>query len=265
MQQAVHRIGQLEQKSGVAVARVMAPPHGVCSAGMMAAMPGAGLEAVCVSYGSVWTGNPGADWTVSLGASPVTVVAGLPIIPRFGLDRKMENNILLAAYLNQPIIPVGHHWDLAEGPDILASAAEFINGLGNVIWSDMTSIARSNYRFTTQAESMRVQVLSRKATVQVPAGVSELRVEATWLDPMQETIEAHDIGRVVKPVIGDSPSAFSRFSVATGNKVNLAVSRNNRELPPLLPGTPFGAIARRVLVELRDRAMPRVPRRFVRK
>jgi hypothetical protein len=232
---------------------------------MMEAMVATGFEAVCVSHGSVWTGNPGVAWTVSLGAFPALVVAGLPVIPRFGLDFKPENHVLLAAYLNQPIIPVGHHWDLADGTDILSSAARFINGLGNVIWGDMTAIARNNYRYRIEGRAMRIQTLSRITAVSVPEGVSEIELEAPWVDPVRESIECRGSGRGAQPPPQAGPSAGLRFFVTPGRSVDLVVVRTpgNREQSPALPETPRRVIARKMLVELRDRSMPYLPRRWI--
>ncbi len=267
MRQAVLRTGRLERKSGVAVARIMAPPHGVCSASMMAAMLAAGLEAVCVSHGSVQTGNPGADWTVSLGTLPATVVAGFPVIPRFGLEPNLENNILLAVYLNQPIIPTSHHWDLADGTEILSAAARFINSLGHVHWGNMTSIARNNYRCLVRGQVMRIHTFSRITTIRIPEGVTELQVEVPWLDPVCETIEIRDSGNAGQHPARILPPNDLRAFVVPGRSIDLVVLRNlnNGEPASALPRTPFGAMTRRVLAELRDRSMPYVPRQFVRR
>ncbi|HEY6260521.1 MAG TPA: hypothetical protein VIW47_02930, partial [Nitrospiraceae bacterium] len=227
MRQAILRIIAVERKSGVTVSRVMAPPHGVCSADMMAAMTTVGLEAVCVSHGSVWTGNPGADWAVALGSLPATLIAGLLVIPRFRLDRNPENNILLAAYLNQPIIPVGHHWDLADGTDILSSAADFINGLAQVSWNDMSSIARSNYRCRVQGHVMRIQTFSRITAVNVPEGVSELELEASWMDPGREHVEYRSSGNGDRSPIQALPSGLFRLCVTPGSRVELVVTRTH--------------------------------------
>jgi len=267
MRQAVLRTGQLERKSGVALARVMAPPHGVCSASMMAAMLAAGLEAVCVSHGSVQTGNPGADWTVSLGTLPATVVAGFPVIPRFGLEPDSKNNILLAVYLHQPIIPTSHHWDLAEGTEILSAAARFINSLGPVRWGDMTSIVRNNYRSRVRGQVMRIHTFSRITTIRIPEGITELQVEVPWLNPVSEMIEIRGSGNAGQHPPRILPPNDLRAVVVPGKSIDLVVLRNpnNGELPPELPRTTFGAMTRRVLAELRDRSMPYVPRRFVRR
>jgi hypothetical protein len=267
MRQALFRIARLEQKAGVAVSRVMAPPHGVCSAEEMAAMVEVGFEAACVSHGAVRAGNAGMGWTVLLGALPATVIVGLPVIPRFGLDRGPENSILLAAYLNQPIILVGHHWNLAGGTDILSSVASFINGLGRVTWSDMTAITRRNYSFRLCGRMMRVRAFSRIATVGVPEGVGELAFEASWLDPSRETVECRGLVTAPQEAPQILDSRGLRFRVSPGSTCELAVvrPRHGGVHPPPLPKTPPSAVARRVLVEIRDRCMPLVPRRFAKR
>jgi len=267
MRQAMDRITRLEQEAGFAVSRVMAPPHGVCSAEMMESMMQAGFEAVCVSHGSVRTGNPDAEWTIALGAHPSTVVSGLPVIPRFGLDRNLENNALLAAYLRQPVVPMGHHWDLADGTEILSKAAGFINGIGRVAWSNMTVIARNNYVSTVEGHVMRVSAYSRRNTIDIPAGVAELDVELPWMDPLKETVEARGPDGTALPLTRDLPAPALHLDVTPGGHVDLVVTRKpgEAEQPQSLPGTPLGVIARKVLVELRDRSMPHFPRNWVRK
>ncbi len=237
----------LSKKVGVSVSRVMAPPHGVCSAPMMAAMMDAGFEAVCVSNGSVWTGNTGAAWTVSLGAFPALVVAGLPVIPRLGLDHNLENNVLLAAYLNQAIIPVGHHWDLADGTGILSATAALINRLGNVAWSNMAAITKTNYRFRVNGHRMYVQTFSRTTTVNVPEGVCELEIEAPWLDFARESIECRISSQATGLIANGSglshPTA-DRFCVIPGHTVDLVAVKTpaKGEQPYALPKTPFRVV-----------------------
>jgi hypothetical protein len=267
MRQAVKRISRLEQKSGVAVSRVMAPPHGVCSAATMEAMAGAGFEAACISNGSVWTGNPGVEWTMSLGTQPATIVAGLPVIPRFGLDQRMQNLALLAVYLNQPIIPVGHHWDLAKGTDILTSAAEFINGLGDVNWCNLTTIARNNYRFKIDGSLLRVQTFARITTVKIPEGISELQLEPSWLDQQQITVEYEDTGKAAEKSSPEVLSSPVRYRIRAGSNIKISAMppQKGDEEPEVFPRTPLSSIARRLLSEIRDRSMPYLPESLVRR
>nr|AFY17072.1 hypothetical protein [uncultured bacterium 'To-T 020 P12'] len=132
IRQALARIERLERKSGLSVARVMTPPHGACSAAMMSTLAHAGFDAACISHGSVHAANSGQVWSSGLGADPVAVINGLPVIPRFGLDRDMESQMLLSAYLGQPIVPMGHHWDFQDGVTALVNAADSIRKLGGL-------------------------------------------------------------------------------------------------------------------------------------
>ena len=232
----------------------------------MEAMLDAGLEAVCVSSGSARAGNLGAEWTLSLGVCPATVVVGLPVIPRFGLDSP-ENNILLAAYLNQPIILVGHHWDLANGTEILSSAARAINGLGDVTWSDMTTLCRNNYRHRVRGHVMHLQTFSRVTTLTVPDGISELELEAPWPAPDRNGVECRGCDQAAQDPVAAARSGW-RFAVTPGSKLDLVVRGTHGDgSEPLraLPRTPLGTIFRKVLVEVRDRTMPYLPRDWVKR
>ena len=94
----------------------------------------------------------------------------------------MRARIGLAAFLNQPIIPHGHHQDCAGGLDLLAHVANEINSLGEVIWSDLTSISRSNYLTRRVAETLFVKMLSRRISVQLDESVKEIVVERPWIN-----------------------------------------------------------------------------------
>ena len=96
-----------------------------------------GFEAVCVSCGSLHYHNPHAAWTRTLRMKPCDTIKGLPVIPRFGLTLKCKNDILIAALLGQPVVPMTHHQMVADGYRVLDDTAAFINSLGDVTWGDM--------------------------------------------------------------------------------------------------------------------------------
>jgi hypothetical protein len=144
LKQAIRRIERLERRSGLAVSRVMVPPHGACSEEMLAALPICGFEAACISHGSLRAHNKTKLWTKTLGYLPSELVRGCPVLPRWGVSGDLRNTILLAAYLNQAIILRGHHQDLKHGPALLDDLARFVNGLGSVEWLNMTDMVRFN-------------------------------------------------------------------------------------------------------------------------
>ena len=267
MRQALRRTRELKAKSGLEVSRVMAPPHGACSEAMMQAMAEAGFEAACISPGSVRSANPEAPWTDSLGLEPACFVAGLPVIPRFRLDASCEGAILVAAYLDQPIIPVGHHWDLADGTDLLTRTAGIINSLGDVVWGDLSRLSRGNYRYRVAGGCLRLRPFCRKLTLRVPAGVDSISIEAPWNpgdggDFARWAPDPRDRGQVK----GDGDGDRTLFRVVPGSVVTLEIQADGAPVAtPELRGTPPLVIARRVLVEMRDRAMPLMPVRWQRR
>jgi hypothetical protein len=145
LRRAIQRIDRLERQSGLAVSRVMVPPHGACSEEMLAALLACGFEAACISHGSLRAHNKSKIWTRALGYRPFELVRGCLVFPRWGITGEIKNTILLAAYLEQAIILRGHHQDLKDGPELLDELARYINGLGSVEWLNMTDMVRSVY------------------------------------------------------------------------------------------------------------------------
>ncbi len=180
--QALRRIDSLERRSGVEVSRVMAAPHGACSEKMMGDMARLGFEAACISHGSLRGHNEDKEWTKRIGLAMAEIVADLPIIPRFRISSDCHTNILLAAFLNQPIIPVGHHEDVADGLGLLEDLAAFINSIGDVQWMDMKSIARSNFYTRQIGQTLHINMFSKMIQLKVPEGVAQLCIERPWLN-----------------------------------------------------------------------------------
>jgi hypothetical protein len=175
--QALRRIAVLERRAGVAVERVMAPPHGACSEAALRAMFGLGVEAACVSRPYPWRDALPAP-TALAGWHPAELVAGgLPVLPRYPLGHPRED-LALRALLGQPLILYGHHGDFAQGLDLFAQAAGDINGLGDVRWGPLGRIARGNYATRRVGEVLYVRMYARRVEVEIPAGVRALRVLA---------------------------------------------------------------------------------------
>ena len=258
MRQALQRMERLDQKAGLTTARVMAPPHGACSEPMMRAMRDAGFEAACISPASVRSANPDAKWKNDLGLYPAAMISGFPVIPRFRLEAQREGSIWLAMYLDQPLILVGHHWDLAEGTDLLAKTAKIINGLGDVVWADLATIARRNYRHRIESNRLRIQPFCRILHVDVPEGVTEIEIEAAWQEDSSARFVRclHGEGLISKLKI-DAEDNGTTINVIPGSRINLELtgvrSAPSAQTPPR---TPLYAIVRRILVEMRDRSMP---------
>jgi hypothetical protein len=259
LRQAVGRMTRMEARTGLDVARVMAPPHNAFSTTALSEMARLGFDAACVSTGSLRDHNRDAAWTRILGMKPCDVVVGLPVIPRFFLTRCCRNNILLSALLRQPIVPMTHHQALADGYDLLDETASFVNSLGEVAWRDMKAISRSLYSRRQIGTSLSVRMWSKRVTVPIPAGTTQLHIEYPWLEPCA----AEPL--VWRPIATDRPwqvvSRLEPLPVDAGMTIEIAcgpLGATRTEAyhvgPRLVP------VARRLLTEGRDRAFPPIYR-----
>jgi hypothetical protein len=190
-----------------------------------------------------------------VGASSISefVGHGLPVIPRQVLAPDHEGTYRLAAFLNQPIIPHGHHQDCARGMDLVEKAVESINSLGGVEWMDMTALSRSNYLVRRSGSALTVKMLSRRCTVPVDEDVKELLVERPWINGASERLEcrhqdrtcaAIEAGAQTPPIPSPGKGAIELIAPATG-------ARSYQEVPP--PPFRVWPRARRLICEARDR------------
>lgn len=181
--QALRRIARFERRSGVRVARVMAPPHERVTEPALRALAACGFEAVSTARPFPWVEAAGPSWLIHPpGTDPLaaftpahTAPGGLPIVLRLDFGHSREE-LVLRAYLGQPLVVYGHHGDLADGLDVLAEAAADVNRLGDVRWTSLDEITRAGAETRADGETLHVRPLTRRITVDVPAGVRELRV-----------------------------------------------------------------------------------------
>jgi hypothetical protein len=260
LRQAVGRITRIEVRTGLEVARVMAPPHGACSETALGEMARLGFEAVCVSRGSLRHYNDGATWTRTIGMGPCDIVAGLPVIPRFGLSKNCRNDILIAALLHQPIVPMTHHEAVADGYDLLDEIAAFVNSLGEVAWRDMKTISRSLYSQRHDDGALWVRMLSKRISVPVPPGTTQIQIDRPELeDSADQALFWRTMGedRAWKVASRPEPIAVRpgvTIEIASGPAGSTRTEIHAAGRPRLTP------IARRLLTEVRDRALPSIQR-----
>ncbi len=196
--QGLRRIERFEKQTGVPVARVMVPPYGAFQEKVAEPMRRLGYEAACVSRASLTSWNPEKAWPATFGHGISEFIGGgLPVIPRQVMAPGHAGSYRLAAFLNQPIIPHGHHQDCARGLELLDAAALSINNLGAVTWTDMTAISHSNYLTRRENDTLIVKMLARHIALPMPAEIKQLVVERPWLadGESQELLICHAGGQ----------------------------------------------------------------------
>lgn len=261
--QGLRRIAAMEKRSGVAVCRTMAPPHGACSNGLMAAMLELGVEAAYSSPWSLRLWEEGRTWPAELGLTPAEIVGrGFAVLPRFKLSNSCHGWVMLAALLGRPMVPVGHHHDMRDAPDLLDEAAAIINRLPAVAWVDTGCMARGNYFSRLSADGRTCEVLphASRFEVKLPTGVTTLRL----LPPAVERDQPVAFPWQMRAPDGTWRAVDREINLPAGHtgpmQLKLAALGEIDPNAVPSPGVKPAAVARRILCEVRDRAQPLVAR-----
>jgi hypothetical protein len=151
--QALARAAAFERRTGLAFERVMVPPHEQLTEPAARGLRGAGFAATCVSRPYPWIAPTRPGPAAALGSGPrergalagwgacELVAGGLPVLLRTGFNAPRED-LVLRAFLGQPLIVYGHHDTLAGGLDVLAETAAAIDALGDISWRSLAAVAR---------------------------------------------------------------------------------------------------------------------------
>jgi hypothetical protein len=251
LRQAIQRIERLENRTGLAVSRVMVPPHGACSEEMLAALPLHGFESACISHGSLRAHNSTRSWAKNIGYLPSEFIEGCPVLPRWGLTGDTTtNSILLAAFLHQAIILRGHQKDLRDGIELLDGLAQFVNGLGPVNWSNLTELSRSSHQWRTAGATVRLKPLGRKVDCSLPTEMVECAVNSS--------VGASSGSWKIQGANGSEVMASKEEYVSFPESMDGAtsveiVSSGQTPAGKVSERTPAGAFLRRLITEGRDR------------
>jgi len=181
----------------------------------------------------------------------------MPVLPRYHIDSPREE-LVFRALLHQPLILYGHHWDLAEGLDVLAEAAADVAELGEVSWGPPSWIAASNYSIRRAGDTLEVRLHTRRAVLEVPEGVGAIRVEVVgaYGDPLWSGVACGNERTLLSPVRGGWRSKPIEVSPASNIELSLpAACPLAADRLPDLRIRPWPAV-RRVAVEGRDRLRP---------
>jgi hypothetical protein len=252
LRQALVRIEKLETASKLRVCRVMVPPHGACSAHMLAALPHHGYDGACISPGSLIATNPTSSWTATLGFAPAEFIEGCVVLPRDGFGGNLKNALLLNACLGRPLIVRGHHGDLKDGVEALDDLAHFINGLGEVTWSRLSTITRSSYQYRLSRNDCRLLPLGSKVAFSPPASARTITLQApkSCSGTLTYLVSEREVQRTVR--VGEpfeiSGAALHITKLAPDDRISVPLISADA-----LPKTSAALILRRTLTECRDR------------
>jgi hypothetical protein len=252
--QALRRISRFEARTRLHVQRVIAPPHGECSEEMADGLVRFGFEAMTVSRPMPWREHPPAE-RLDAGWTRATFVGrGLPIITRQRLASSWDD-ARLRAWLGQPPVFYGHHGDLADGPDVLRAVAEFSRTCGVTEAASPAAIARGLAEWRLRDGVLTVRPWSNRVELAVPPGPLRLRVAdlAETPAPLElgttGTKQHHLPAGEEVSIEGWRKVIITRLPTPVVDPDGVALRR-----PGLWP------LARRFLVEVRDRSAPGLTR-----
>lgn len=260
LRQALRRIARLEERTGLSVARVMIPPHGVCADHMFEPLVDAGFEALC-RRPRWWTHR--ADDIRGISGWGVADVSygGLPVMTRHLLGReRLLEDLVLSTFLDQPLITYGHHHDFADGYGRLVEIVSALAAVRPIEWMSLDRIARSNFMTRRDERGrLRIKMFSRRIRIRIPVDVEEVLVElpAGYGGKAFDSVLCGEKKQVFEPY---GQGAASPAIPVTAGDVDVVLSREIPTTPDLPVGLRPQALLRRMLTEGRDRMLPMVRR-----
>lgn len=264
--EAQARAAAFTARTGIDVPAIMVAPHERCSPAAMRALLEQGFEALAISRD--FPRPPGAmpygAWPLDGWEPTERVGGGLPLISRYSWTRPVEDEIVLRAFLEQPIVLYGHHDLLADGPARLLELAAAVNGLGPVRWSSLAGIARASVATRRDGEGLDLRLLTRRAEVELPEDVEAVTLRGVRAETPGERLRVlmRDAGggagdeRAIE-LRGD-PGAEWRSGLIPVSPGARLLARVEIVPPPRPSDAAFRRrpwrVARRALAEARDRA-----------
>jgi hypothetical protein len=258
--QALRRVQRLESRTGLAIARIMAVPHGACSEVALAAMRRLGHTAACISRPYPWLAAPPPESPLAGWRPAEFVCGGLPILPRCRLSTS-EGELALRAFLGLPLILYGHHADLSPDGERLAEIAA---RLGNVRWMSPQSISRTNYATRQAASSLHLLLFAREATIDVDDSIARLAIEVPVAQQQGDEIHVMvddvriALARSEEGLRGEAVLNWERRQSRVERQCHVRIEEEAPIDPASIPPPPWRAwpVIRRRLTELRDRSLP---------
>jgi hypothetical protein len=256
--EALRRWERLEREHGLALSRIMEAPHGAITEAVLAHMLLLGYEATLGTPNLVFSFNCNGAKGRTIGFDRADFMAGMPIIPRIRMSAEWKTDVLLAAFLRQPIILAGHHWDAAGELALLADFARVVNSLKSVVWASPLEIARTNFKSLRDAAILHLKVYSRKIRLEIPEGVNSLVIHRPWLEPngSGEALTFHPAEN--RSFDSNGMSALSTIRVTPHEVLEInCVPLNSVDYRTVTkPRRRYWPVVRKIFMEVRDRTAP---------
>jgi hypothetical protein len=255
--QALRRTEAFARRTGVAVDRVMVPPHEACSQATLSGLRRCGFEAITMTRPYPWVEFEPHSWLARpedagplVGWGPAEFVEGVPTLLRHPIAGRSTAELTLRAFLDQPLILYGHHEDALGGPEALLEAVEEVNGLGPTNWCSLSEIAATSFETRRDGSRLAVRLLTRRTQIEIPAEINELTVElpAVGIDP----------DRQILLIDGKEANPGEPLTVEPGSSLKITLSPVDA-IDPAAVSAPRRrplAVARRLASEGRDRLQP---------
>ena len=249
----LRRIADLESRSGVAVARLMAAPHGAFAEFMADLMVRLGYEGACVSVGSLLRWNREKLWPADLGFSMAQPLGslGFPVFHRIGLS---ETDARLNAFLGHPVMVTLHHQDCVSNFARLESMASTVNSIDAVRWTSIEEISKTNFVSKMQNKTLHIWPYSRHLAVPLSAEITEVEVcPSPYCGGF--TIDLLNHRRDSTETVVDNVPARHKIS---NNTLEIFFPSSNSVDYRQVAGRSAGLwpVVRRILTEARDRTQP---------
>jgi hypothetical protein len=255
--QALRRVEAFGRRTGVAVDRVMVPPHEACSQATLSGLRRCDFEAITMTRPYPWVEFEPHSWLARpkgtgalVGWGPAEFVEGVPVLLRQPIAGRSTAELTLRAFLDQPLILYGHHEDALGGPGALLEAVEEVNRLGPTNWCSLSEITATSFETRPSGSRLAVRLLARKAQVEIPVEIEELTIELPTVGVEPD--------RQVLRLAGEVVNLSEPFAVEPGSSLEITLSPVDAIDPAAVtaPRRRPLAVARRLASEGRDRLRP---------
>ncbi len=257
--QAMVRSLAFERRTGLTVDRVMVAPHERLGEPTAAAMFACGFEGFSgtrpypwleYAHDLSWLSRPVDSGPLVGWRSAELVGQGLLALLRVDFSHPREE-LVIRAFLDQPLIMYGHDDLLRGGPDELEGAVREIGQLGDVRWESLGNIARGSLATRRCGSALQVRMLARRVRFEIPSDVREVVVYADGITPFAD--ERLTVTGAARRAPGEQPPGVTRLIVDRPGTVEVALDHPLDLLGVPMPRANVHSVVRRLMSEGRDR------------